>query len=126
MTSDQRLALFDAMTAECRSIMETKGRDYSQGQEDCLSNFKRAAASTGITPSQVALVYLSKHLDSIAGYIKTGYSSEPIMGRFCDAVNYLVILAALESEWTSVQPGEDGAECTCGPCEGPCGAEQPV
>lgn len=101
MRFDERAQLInDFIDTYCKPLMASKGAEYSRGEEDCNSNFKRVAEATGNTPLQVAYVYLAKHLDSIANYIKTGQapSGEPIEGRLADAVNYLFIMHSLIKE----------------------------
>jgi hypothetical protein len=79
-------------------LLVSKGREYA-GSEDRLGNFKRGAAATGTTPETVALIYLTKHLDSIQTYVRDGRKgSEPIQGRIADLLNYVVLLGALICE----------------------------
>lgn len=83
-----------------QNLLVVKGWEYA-GSEDRLANFKRGAAMTGATPLQVALIYASKHYDSIASYIKANgdiQSSEPIEGRFDDLINYCILMKALIKE----------------------------
>ena len=83
----------------CFSLLQTKGTEYSRGEEDVNSNFKRLSEELGIESKQVLYIYLKKHLDAISYYIKTNeVKSEPIEGRIADAINYLLILASLISE----------------------------
>lgn len=85
------------MHEEEMAIARTKGREYTQG--DRLDNFKRIAAELGISSKQVLWVYLKKHLDSIASYIKhEKVLSEPIEGRIMDARVYLTLLRGLIEE----------------------------
>lgn len=103
MNQADRLAVFEQVAQECRDIMTSKGLEYSRGEEDCLSNFKRVAEALDITPQQAAFVYMAKHWDSVTNYIKTGgkvTSNEPIEGRLNDLVVYLVILRCLIAEVT--------------------------
>ena len=96
-------------------LLVVKGEEYA-GSSDRLANFKRGAQLTGTTPLQTALIYASKHYDSICTYIRkesTGTKqvlSEPIEGRFDDLINYCILMKAivLESkvEYTT---GEDNA-----------------
>lgn len=83
------------------AIMElntTKGHDYA-GDEDALSNFKRNAERLKLTPEQVLMVYLGKHLDAIYTYCAEGQvESEPIEGRIDDAILYLLLLKGLVHE----------------------------
>ncbi len=99
----------------CKPIMATKGAEYSRGEIDCNSNFKRVADATGADALTVCYVYLAKHLDSIASFIKTREtkSDETIESRIGDAINYLFILASLIEE--QKKPGtatEEAAKLT--------------
>ena len=77
-----------------QDLTDTKGVEYSNS-DDQLANFKRLAASLGVTPEFIILVYLTKHLDGINSFVaKGGELSEPITGRIDDAILYLVLLKA--------------------------------
>lgn len=79
-------------------LLVSKGAEYA-GLEDRLANFKRGAVDTGASPEQVCWIYLSKHLDSLKTFIRTGkQGSEPIQGRIADAMNYIILLGALLHE----------------------------
>ena len=84
-------------------LLITKGEEYA-GSADRLANFKRGANLTGTTPLQTALIYASKHYDSICTYIRKEASgtpqilSEPIEGRFDDLINYCILMKALVIE----------------------------
>lgn len=87
---------------EAVAVLLAKGADYA-GSIDRLANFKRGAALTGATPEQIAFIYLSKHYDAVATYVREGkLSSEPIEGRLVDCLNYILLLGALIHE--SKQP----------------------
>ena len=89
--------LVQKMHQEEHEIGKTKALEYTQG--DRLDNFKRIATELGITPKKALWVYLKKHLDSIASYIKTEkVLSEPIEGRIKDARVYLALLRGLIEE----------------------------
>ncbi len=97
MTHDEALILIEKMHQEEMAIAATKGKEYTQG--DRLDNFKRIATELGISPKKVLWVYLKKHLDSIASYIKSEkVLSEPIEGRIMDARVYLSLLRGLIEE----------------------------
>jgi hypothetical protein len=96
------------------SIGKTKGREYSgaiDGKDDRLANFKRLAVKLGVTPETVCLIYGTKHLDAIDTFVKTLQKtgkipvqlSEPIEGRFHDAVLYLILLSAIVAERAGVE-----------------------
>ncbi len=87
------------------NIMEWKKGEYST-RTDRLQNFKEVGAFMGITPREVALLYMMKHIQSIAVAIKTGRydwaweteDGEAIKQRIADARNYLLLLAACLQE----------------------------
>jgi len=95
--------LVDSTVRSAAELLITKGEEYA-GSADRLANFKRGAKLTGVTPLQVALVYASKHYDSIATYVRKDASgesqvlSEPIEGRFDDMINYMILMKALVKE----------------------------
>ena len=84
---------------DCLDIVDSKGEDYTKGQEDVLSNFKEGEVFK-IPAIKVCGVYMKKHIDAIYNYIGTeGQSeSEPIEERIKDAINYLTLLYALIKE----------------------------
>ena len=100
MTGAERAKYIERFTEGCLGLLRDKGMEYSRGEADVNSNFKRVAEAVGSDPVTVAYVYLAKHLDSIANFVKTRQtpSGEPIEGRLMDAVNYLAIIGALIEE----------------------------
>lgn len=107
---------FEQLVAETiektAEILVMKGREYAGG-EDRLSNFKRAAANTGATPIQCCFIYLSKHYDSLATFVKDnaqGFNrpvSEPIEGRLDDLINYCLLMKGLVRENGNVPAQQD-------------------
>jgi len=92
-----RLVLEPLIEAE-KKIGLTKGKEYVSN-DDRLDHFKRLALEIGVTPQQVLWVYLKKHLDSIAYYVKHGkLESESLESRIVDARTYLALLLGLERE----------------------------
>ncbi len=88
------------------AIMEWKRGEYA-GEEDRLRNFRDVARFMGNRrPSEVALVYLMKHVQSIsAAVISQEYTwewdtpeGEALKQRVADARNYLLLLAACLQE----------------------------
>lgn len=97
MTFEDAEEMICKMHEEELAIARTKGAEYTQG--DRLDNFKRIGKELGLDPKAVLWVYLKKHLDSIASYIKNGkVYSEPIEGRILDARVYLALLRGLIEE----------------------------
>lgn len=102
-------AVVDSTIKSTASLLIPKGEEYA-GSADRLANFKRGSKLTGVTPLQVALVYASKHYDSIATYIRKDASgeaqvlSEPIEGRFDDMINYMILMKAIVKEQETPRP----------------------
>lgn len=95
---------FDKYLTELRQhidgLRNTKGKEYIQGNNDVLANFKQIAQELGVDPLIIWYVYFRKHSISISSYIKLGpkVSTEPIEGRFHDAIAYLELGLALIKE----------------------------
>ena len=74
--------------------MHTKGsQEYAMNQSNVFANFERIAEQTGSDREMVLWIYLMKHIDGIASYLK-GHKSqrEDVTGRLTDAIVYLCIL----------------------------------
>jgi len=97
MKAAERKDYIEALIDSCLGLLAAKGAEYSRGEDDVNSNFKRVAEAVGSDPVTVAYVYFLKHVDSITNYVKTREtpSGEPIEGRIHDAINYLAILGSL-------------------------------
>lgn len=102
-------AEFDEFTEtflkEVRKMKDTKGKEYAN-TTDRFDNFNRLALKNDVGRLVVANIYMTKHLDAIDSYIKTGreHSSEPIRGRFIDAVTYLILMAGMQDETKPTPP----------------------
>lgn len=93
-----QMLIKDDLLPECFKIMDTKGLAYS-GKEDKLGNFKRGAGLTGSTPEKVLFIYMMKHIDAIASYVREEYTDcEKIEGRIQDVINYCFLLYGLVKE----------------------------
>lgn len=85
---------------QCRQLLVVKGGEYA-GSADRLANFKRGAELTGVTPLQCLFVYMSKHYDAVATFVRDDARgevrprSEPITGRLDDLINYCLLAKAL-------------------------------
>ena len=89
MTRDEFMEMIEEFSKERYAIQTSKGEAYS-GKDDALDNFKRNAKNLGVSPLVVWNIYFSKHIDAINSFIRGEYSdTEPIKGRFMDAINYL-------------------------------------
>lgn len=109
MEEKEFLEIQNRMEDNEHAIMGTKGVEYTQGdlKTDRLANFYRIAKELGQSPMVVCYIYLKKHLDSIACYVKNGkeFTEEKIEGRINDARNYLILLNAIIQEESKVKGG---------------------
>ena len=87
-------------------ILEWKRGEYAPN-DDRLQNFWEVAALTGLRMTEVALIWLLKHIQSISLAVRNGKytwtweteGGEGLKQRIADARNYLLLLAAcLEEE----------------------------
>lgn len=80
-------------------LRSTKGKEYANS-DDRFANFNRLAVRLRMSPLQVALVYLTKHMDAIESYITNGrtYSTETIQGRISDAICYISLIGGMIAE----------------------------
>ncbi|MFA7186517.1 MAG: hypothetical protein WC082_16570 [Victivallales bacterium] len=110
MTPEQFNELCKEFLQKEEAILNWKRSEYSS-KEDRLQNFREVAEFLGQRPSEVALAYLMKHIQSIALAVRTGKyrwcweteEGEGLKQRIADARNYLQLLAAcLEEESVEV------------------------
>jgi hypothetical protein len=93
------------LLATAKRIADSKRPAYTVGSPDVLANFKRIGDRTTLGPLKVLDVYLLKHIDSITAYSDGDIEqSEPIEGRFADAINYLLLKYALLVERRDTNP----------------------
>jgi len=105
----------DQRFEECKKILMTKGLEYMAGDDDRFANFKRIAKKYGVPTELVAAIYMEKHFDSITNFIRLRCDgkkieeiklTEPISGRFIDAINYLTLLDGIIYEETEKEKSE--------------------
>ena len=100
METDRFNLLVQETYTESAKLLLVKGGEYA-GSVDRLANFKRGAALVGATPLQVALIYLAKHYDAVATFVRDEAGdvqrerSESIDGRLDDLLNYCILMKAL-------------------------------
>lgn len=111
MQQNEFEALVDGTISDIKRLLVVKGGEYA-GSVDRLANFKRGGALAGVTPMQCLFVYLSKHYDAFATYVRDDASgetrprSEAIAGRLDDLINYCILAKALIVE-NSEKPRAD-------------------
>lgn len=105
MTPEQFENLREEFLIHEARILDWERGEYSSSV-DRLQNFREVADFLGIEPSFVALMYLLKHIQSIAFAVRTEMYSwaweteggEGLKQRIADARNYLLLLAACLDE----------------------------
>jgi hypothetical protein len=85
---------FDEIINRCIEVLESKGRDYTIGNENRLHNFDTTSEVIEMPPMKVLFVFLYKPIAAIFAYIKNNgqHESEPIRERIVDVINYLLLL----------------------------------
>jgi len=98
MKWSEQQEFFQQMVNVEKELLDKKGREYAADQ-DCLANFK-SKLEIGVSPLQVAMIFMDKHYSSIKSYVKLGHeiSDESIEGRIHDMRNYLGLLYMLIQE----------------------------
>lgn len=88
--------VYDEIINKAKKIMFNKNKEYSK-DNNVFSNFDDTSHELGITVQQSWGVFFKKHVSSILQHCKSGkvFSNESIDDRICDAINYLIFLAAL-------------------------------
>jgi hypothetical protein len=85
---------------ECiRSTLKTKSAEYAPGN-DRLHNFKIGARILDLTPAQVCLGFLTKHLVSVLDIIEAAAGGHALRLAYLDEkigdlINYFVLLEAI-------------------------------
>ena len=105
MNKEKFKKLYTEMRAKEQDLLGVKRHEYTQGDDDVLLNFKQSAAFIGCDPKDVCIAYLMKHVQSVVLAVKKDRDlkfvwenpdgTEGLAQRFCDARNYLVLLAGL-------------------------------
>lgn len=98
-------SIIDQTFATMHNLTASKGVEYANS-DDQLANFKRLSGELGLSPEAVNLVFLTKHIDSIKNFVRSGgkSESEPIFGRIDDAILYLILLKSIITEKQTINP----------------------
>lgn len=94
--------LLDSVVTEqinrCRDLLVVKAAEYAP--EDRLMNFKKAAATQGVTLKQALAGMMAKHTISLYDMIWSGeeYDMEKWEEKITDHINYLLLLNAILEE----------------------------
>lgn len=107
---------FDALVQEFNKhsidIMLAKREEYSPS-EDRLQNFHEVSTFEGRRPSEVAMSYMLKHMQSLMQAVRTGEydwcwtkengTGEGLKQRIADVINYCYLLAACLDEENEIR-----------------------
>lgn len=98
MKWSEQQEIFQKMVNVEKELLDKKGHEYA-ADHDALANFK-SKIEIGVSPLQVAMIFMDKHYSSIKSYVKLGHelSDESIEGRIHDMRNYLALLYMLVQE----------------------------
>jgi len=97
--------LHEEFLSKSQEILTWKREEYAPS-DDRLENFRTVGNFLDKKPSVIALIYLLKHIQSIAVAVITGVfvwawekdGGEALKQRIVDAINYLLLLAACIDE----------------------------
>ena len=89
----EMMNLIDDILLKVKDMHKEGQKEYAMTEDNVFANFERIAEQTGQDKKMVLWIYLMKHIDGIASYIKGHRSQrENVEGRLTDAIVYLCIL----------------------------------
>ena len=101
MKHNEMLRLINAIFEQVESMHTEGQKEYAMDEDNVFANFERIANQTGQNKEMVLWVYIMKHIDGIASYLRGHRSQrEEVQGRLTDAIVYLCIL------WGMIESGE--------------------
>ena len=111
INNERFVSIFSEICESCIKILEDKGQDYSDADNDRLSNFKEVGNLLGVSAKEVWAVYFLKHIFAILTWASgKELQSESLRGRVEDAINYLVLGYALWIEENEQNIKQEGGE----------------
>ena len=92
---------------EVETIHTQGQKEYAMNEDNVFANFERIANQMSMDREIVLWVYLMKHIDGIASYLKGHRSQrEDVTGRLTDAIVYLCILWGMIESEDGLYPGK--------------------
>ena len=83
-------------------------KEYAADQENVFANFDRIAKQLKLDKKVVLWVYLMKHVDGVASYIKGHHSQrEDVRGRMTDIIVYLSLLWGMIEEESAEEKSDE-------------------
>lgn len=102
MTKQGMAEVLERLQEKENFLREEGQKEYAHDDGDAFANFDRVGKYLNTDRKAVLMVYLLKHLDGIAAYVKGHRSQrETVEGRILDARVYLALLAGMIEEETN-------------------------
>tara|TARA_Y100001963_G_C6695348_1_gene406691 strand:+ start:603 stop:908 length:306 start_codon:yes stop_codon:yes gene_type:complete len=99
MKHDKMIRLIKKIFLEVKEIHTEGQKEYAMNENNVFANFERISKQTGLDREMILWIYLMKHIDGIASYLKGHRSQrEDVRGRLTDAIVYLCILWGMIEE----------------------------
>lgn len=101
MNIDEFNVVVQATIESIQKLLAVKGGEYAGATTDRLAAFKRSGDLAGVAPLQCLMIYMAKHYDAVATFVRDEASgtqrerSEPIDGRLDDIINYCILAKAI-------------------------------
>jgi len=93
MKHEEMLEQIDYIFGEVKRIHTAGQKEYAMNENNVFANFERISEQTGFDRKMVLWIYLMKHIDGIASFLKGHRSQrEDVQGRLTDSIVYLCIL----------------------------------
>ena len=93
MKHEEMLEQIDYIFGEVKRIHTAGQKEYAMNEDNVFANFERISEQTGFDRKMVLWIYLMKHIDGIASFLKGHRSQrEDVQGRLTDSIVYLCIL----------------------------------
>ena len=107
MKHDNMIELMSEIMTEIMDTHRKGQKEYAMDEDNVFANFERIAEQTGFDKKMVLWIYLMKHIDGIASYLR-GHPSqrEDVRGRLTDAMVYLSILWGMIDSEDMKYPGK--------------------
>ena len=111
MKHSQMHKLMDTILKNIVKIRDEGQKEYAHDENNVFANFERSSRLLDISRDKALKVFLLKHIDGIAAYVK-GHKSqrEDVRGRITDCIVYLMLLwGMIEEKDGIISKGEDNS-----------------
>ena len=111
MKHSQMHKLMDTILKNIVKIRDEGQKEYAHDENNVFANFERSSRLLDISRDKALMVFLLKHIDGIAAYVK-GHKSqrEDVRGRITDCIVYLMLLwGMIEEKDGIISKGEDNS-----------------